>query len=221
MVHRACSCLVIFEAFAKCFVVNAPARELSARLTDDTRVHTVHNVDRSRSACTWLAGLTIYTFKLGGGSEASGQRIRLRLNLFGIVPRFDGLFREEPDVQRPGSVWHRGNHDTGDPVHMNKLLHLITAEDQTYVTFPLNVARFPPWKSAFPASSRKCRESCGCCQAHSNWSAASLEGKPCTIMCMIHGRLCFVFHAPWEISPLCSWLGVSRDSGYSQTDAHV
>ena len=72
-----------------------------------------------------------------------------------------------------------------------------------------------------PFASRKCRDLCGCCHAHSNWRAAlikaevkvstkasikietSRDGNPCTIICMTHGRLDRVLRAPWAISPLC------------------
>jgi len=82
-------------------------------------------------------------------------------------------------------------------------------------------ARVP---NMLPFASRKCRDLCGCCHAHSNCRAAlirsenesertlamklrrrltSLEGNPCTIMCMTHGLLDRVFRAPWVSSPLC------------------
>ncbi len=53
---------------------------------------------------------------------------------------------------------------------------------------------------------------------HSNCSALSFDGNPCTSICITHGRLFFVLDAPCVSSPLCWRMRRGGFGGSSQCD---
>lgn len=76
----------------------------------------------------------------------------------------------------------------------------------THAMFPFSGLWLPLYANrgfVLSSGSLRCLLACGCCHAHSNCSADSFEGKPCTIICITHGLLRDVFHAPAVSSPLC------------------